>query len=97
MKAFHQLRKPDLDDELESILESIDINEIAIKPQTARVLSYALLSRVLSSKSRIESERDVSKKIDLLAELQTNNAYLAILQIAIDQNDPTLLRKIRRR
>lgn len=101
MKPFSEYH-PDMPEialprEIEALIESVDINEVSIKPQTARVLAYALLAQVLSRQNEIQRETDINKKLNLIADQNRYNAYLSILQIAIDSNDPQLLRKIRRR
>jgi hypothetical protein len=95
-KYHYDMSEIALDRELETLLESVDIHETSIKPQIARVISYAILASVISRQNAIQRESDINKKLNLLAEQNRYNAYLSILQIAIDQNDPTLLRKIRR-
>lgn len=83
--------RPFNDDEL------FDLDEAAIKPQTARIFAFALLSRVLSHRQAVKNASDTEAKLDALSDLVADVAYVALLQIATDQNDPNLLRKLPRR
>lgn len=74
-----------------------ELDEIAIKPQTARIFAFSLLSRALSHRQAVKNESDPAAKLDALADLVADVAYVALLQIATDQNDPSILRKLPRR
>ena len=77
--------------------ESHDLAEIAIKPKTARILSLAVLARILGRKKAVITATDTNEKLNNLAELVADSAYLSLINIAIDQNDFTIIRKVPRK
>ena len=74
-----------------------ELNEIKIQPKTARIFSLMLLSRILNKKKQMKTEEDISKKLDYISEMLIEVAYFSTLTIAIDNRDPTLLQKVRKR
>tara|TARA_R110002074_G_scaffold361031_1_gene534021 strand:- start:85 stop:417 length:333 start_codon:yes stop_codon:yes gene_type:complete len=72
----------------------LQINEVSIKPNTARIIAITLISRLHTIRNKIKSEKNISNKINNLTDLIAQVAYLEMLSIATDQNDPNLLRKI---
>ena len=76
-------------------LDSDQLDEIAIKPSTARMFAIALISRVISRKKAVQSTDDTNAKLNALADLTADAAYLSALSVAIDQNDPTIMRKLK--
>ena len=76
-------------------LDSEQLDEIAIKPSTARIFAIALISRVISRKKAVQSTDDTNAKLNALADLTADAAYLSALSVAIDQNDPSILRKLK--
>jgi hypothetical protein len=73
-----------------------EINEIALKPSTARSFALVLTARMVEHRKRVKSATDANEKIDHLSDLVSDAAYMSLLSIAVDQNDPSLMRKIRR-
>jgi len=74
--------------------EDESLNEVSIKPNTARIIALMLLARINTIRSKAKSEESLTVKINHLTDLMTQMSYLAILNIATDQSDATLLRKI---
>jgi hypothetical protein len=74
-----------------------DLNELKVKPRTARVFSLFLLTRILNKRKQLKTEEDISKKLDYIADMLLEVSYFSTLMIAIDNNDPTLLQKVRKR
>ena len=72
------------------------INEAALKPSTARSFALMLTARMIEHRKRVKAATDIGEKIDHLSDLISDAAYMSLLSIAVDQNDPNLLRKIRR-
>ena len=70
---------------------------LALKPETARIFAFALISRVMSHRNDVHNATGAEAKIDKMSDLVTDIAYIALLQIAMYQNDSRLLRKIPRR
>ena len=89
--------KPPKDITDKDLYDTETINEIAIKPNTARLFAIALISNVLKTRDKVQQSDKIESKINELSVLMTQVAYMLLLTIATDQNDPTLLRKIRRR
>jgi hypothetical protein len=52
-------------------------------------------SRVISRKKAVQSTDDTKAKLNALADLTADAAYLSALSVAIDQNDPTIMRKLK--
>ena len=74
-----------------------DLKEIySVKPTTARVLSLALITKCLNARKAVKAAETNEEKCDALSDMILNNAYLLLLSIAIDQNDATLIKKIKR-
>jgi hypothetical protein len=73
-----------------------EINEIALKPSTARAIALMVTARMIEHRKWVKSATDTNEKIDHLTDLVSDAAYMSLLSIAVDQNDPNLLRKIRR-
>ena len=73
-----------------------EINEIALKPSTARAIALMVTARMIEHRKWVKSATDTNEKIDHLSDLVSDAAYMSLLSIAVDQNDPNLLRKIRR-
>jgi hypothetical protein len=107
MKSFKSFMTDALDDEI-STLAALDkkrrrrkapddINEVSIKPNTARLFSYALLTRAHNHRNAVRSSDDTNAKLNALADLMTDAVYLSLVSIATDQSDPMILRKIPRR
>jgi glutamine cyclotransferase len=82
------------DDEL---YEYLTLDEVSIKPTTARVVALALISKLLNRRTKVKQEEDLANKINHLADLNADVSYLLLLVIATEQNDPRLLRKIPKR
>ena len=97
MKTFKQYLSEDMNDISLNELLQTDINEIAIRPTTARAISVALIARILNQRKDVQSAPDLETKIDRVADLIASTSYLSILQIATDQNDINLIRRIPRR
>jgi hypothetical protein len=72
------------------------INEIALKPSTARAVALMVTARMVEHRKRVKSATDTNEKIDHLSDLVSDAVSMSLLSIAVDQNDPGLLRKIRR-
>lgn len=89
--------KPPKDITDKDLYDTETIDELAIKPNTARLFAIALISNVLKTRDKVQQKDDIDSKINELSVLMTQVAYMLLLTIATDQNDPTLLRKIRRR
>ena len=73
-----------------------EINEIALKPSTARAIALMVTARMIEHRKRVKAATDTNEKIDHLSDLVSDAAYMSLLSIAVDQNDPNLIRKIRR-
>jgi hypothetical protein len=73
-----------------------EINEAALKPTTARTIALMLTARMIEHRKRVRGATDTSEKIVHLSDQVSDAAYMSLLSIAVDQNDPNLLRKIRR-
>jgi hypothetical protein len=72
------------------------INEVALKPSTARAFALMLTVRMTGHRKQVRSATDVGEKIDHLSDLISDAAYMSLLGVAIEQGDQSLLRKIRR-
>lgn len=70
-----------------------DLNEI-IKPNTARIIALAVLSKAVSHQKQTKNAESAEEKLNKITDLVMSIAYLNILQIATDTNDLTLMRKI---
>jgi hypothetical protein len=76
-------------------LDTEQLDEIAIKSSTARMFALGLIRRVISRKKAVQSTDDTNAKLNALADLTADAAYLSALSVAIDQNDPTIMRKLK--
>jgi hypothetical protein len=72
------------------------INEIALRPSTSRAFALMLTARMLQHRKNVRNATDLNDKLDHLSDLVSDAAYMSLLSIAVDQNDPSLMRKIRR-
>lgn len=69
----------------------------AVKPATARYLSIALLTKLMNSRKEVKSADTTDAKLDALSDMLLHASYLDVLSIAIDQNDATLIKRVRRK
>jgi len=60
-----------------------------------KALSIGILAKAQSYSSKIKSEKDLKKKIDLLADLIKTATYLSNLSIATAAQDRTIARKVK--
>jgi hypothetical protein len=72
------------------------INEVALKPSTARAFALMLTIRMQEHRKRVRNAVDVGEKIDHLSDLISDAAYMSLLGVAVEQGDQSLLRKIRK-
>ena len=86
MKTFSECL--DADDET--------LNEISLKPSTARAFALMLTARMLQHRKNVRSATDTNDKLDHLSDLISDAAYMSLLSVAVEQNDASLMRKIRR-
>ena len=77
--------------------QRVPLDELSLRPCTARILAIAILARISAHRTAVKKTSDPNTKIDALADLIADTAYLSALQIAVDQNDPALIRQIPRR
>jgi len=71
-----------------------DLDEVTLHPKTARILSLAVLARILNHRKKVENATDIGEKLNAMASLLVDNSYLGLIAIALDQKDTTLLRKV---
>lgn len=73
-----------------------ELDEVySVKPTTARYLSLALLTKLLNSRKEVQSAETTEDKLDALSDMLLHASYLDVLSIAINQNDPRLIKKVR--
>jgi hypothetical protein len=64
-----------------------------IKPSRSRSVALLLAIRIHRLRDRLKRSNDVGKKLDIAADLITTIAYLNLLMIATDADDPNLLQR----
>lgn len=72
-----------------------DLQEVAIKPQTARFVALALLTKIIRDKKKVATADTTDRKIDALSDMIVDGAYLSALAVAVEQGDGLILRRLR--
>lgn len=71
-----------------------DILNEKISSGWMKALSVAMLVKVQSYSSRLKAEKDLEKKLNILADLIKASAYLSNLSIATSAQDKTIAKKM---